>query len=121
MPKVKFIKEKKEVEVEPGANLRQVALREGIQLYPGIHGNWWANCHGIGGCASCRVHITKGIDNISPQGIREKVRLLTGPITFFARLGHEKDLRLACQARVNGDIEVETQPEVNWHGERFWG
>jgi ferredoxin len=30
-------------------------------------------------------------------------------------------LRLACQARVNGDVEVETQPEVNWHGERFWG
>ena len=35
------------------------------------------------------------------------------------RFGFE--LRLACQARVNGDIEVETQPGVNWHGERFWG
>ena len=120
MPKVKFVKEIKEVEVEPGANLRQVALREGVQLYPGIHKNWWANCHGFGHCASCRVQIIKGVENVSPQGFFEKFRLITGPITFFARLGHEKDLRLACQARVNGDIEVETQPEVNWHGERFW-
>ena len=39
----------------------------------------------------------------------------------FARLGHEKDLRLSCKTRVLGDIEVETHPQVNWHGERFWG
>ena len=119
MPKVKFVKEKKEVQVEPGANLRKVALKEGIELYPGIHK--YLNCMGFAQCASCRVQITKGIENVSPQGLFEKFRLLAGPITFFARLGHEKDLRLACQARVNGDIEVETQPEVNWHGERFWG
>jgi hypothetical protein len=65
--------------------------------------------------------VTKGVENVSSQGFFEKLRLLTGPFTFFARLGHEKELRLACQARVNGDIEVETQPGVNWHGERFWG
>jgi ferredoxin len=119
MPKIKFVKEKKEVEVEQGANLRQVAMREGIELYPGIH--QYVNCMGFGQCASCRVHVTKGVENVSRQGIFEKLRLIGGPITFFARLGHEKDLRLACQARINGDIEVETQPEVNWHGERFWG
>jgi ferredoxin len=119
MPKVKFVKEKKEVDVEPGANLRQVALRNGVELYPGIH--QYVNCMGFGQCASCRVHITKGVENLSHQGIFEKLRLIAGPITFFARLGHEQDLRLACQARVNGDIEVETQPAVNWHGERFWG
>jgi ferredoxin len=121
MPKVKFVREKKEVDIEPGANLRKVALQEGIELYPGIHKYWFANCHGLGNCASCRVQIRKGVENLSPQGIFEKLRLLLGPITFFARLGHEKDLRLACQARVMGDVEVETQPEVNWHGERFWG
>ena len=32
MPKVKFVREKKEVEVEPGANLRTVAINEGIEL-----------------------------------------------------------------------------------------
>ena len=121
MPKIKFVKEKKEVEVEPGANLRKVALREGIEIYPGLHKYFPFNCHGFGHCASCKVHVTKGLDNVSPQGFFEKLRLLLGPLTFFARLGHEKDLRLACQTRVNGDIEVETQPEMNLHGERFWG
>ncbi len=119
MPKVKFVKEKKEVEVEAGANLRKVALREGIQLYPGIH--QYVNCLGFAQCASCRVNITKGIENVSPQGLWEKFRLTVGPDTWFARLGHEKELRLACQTRVNGDIEVETQPEANLYGERFWG
>ncbi|MGQ0635533.1 MAG: ferredoxin [Planctomycetaceae bacterium] len=119
MPRIKFVKEKREIEVEPGANLRTAALKEGIPLYPGLHK--YVNCMGFGQCASCRVQIAKGLENVSPQGFFERLRLLLGPITFFARLGHEKDLRLACQTRVNGDIEVETQPEVNWHGERFWG
>src|SRR5438445_684235 len=119
MPKIKFVKEKKEVEVEPGANLRQVALKEGIQLYPGIHKNWWANCHGLGECASCRVYITKGIENVSPQGWWEKLRFLRGPFTFFARLGHEHELRLACKTRVHGDLVVETQPAMNLHRDQF--
>lgn len=118
MPKIKFVNEKKEVEVEPGANLRKVAMREGVQLYSGVH--QYVNCMGLGQCASCRVQITKGVENVSRQGIFEKLRLLLGPLTFFARLGHERDLRLACQARVNGDIEVETRPGMNLHGERFW-
>lgn len=119
MPKVKFINEKKEVEVPAGANLRKVAMNNGVQLYSGPH--QYLNCMGFGQCASCRVQIKKGIDNVSRQGIFEKLRLILGPITFFARMGHEQDLRLACQTRVNGDVEVETHPAVNWHGERFWG
>jgi hypothetical protein len=27
---------------------------------------------------------------------------------------------LSCQTTVHGDIEVETQPGFNWHGEKFW-
>jgi ferredoxin len=119
MPKIKFVNEKKEIEVEPGANLRKVALKEGIELYPGIHK--YVNCMGFAQCASCRVQITKGLENVSPQGWWEKLRLTVGPDTWFARLGHEQDLRLSCQVEVNGDIEVQTRPEPNWHGERFWG
>jgi ferredoxin len=36
-------------------------------------------------------------------------------------LGNEQQLRLACQAKVNGDVEVQTKPGLNWHGDRFWG
>ncbi len=119
MPSVKFVNEKKTIEVPEGANLRKEALKAGIELYPGVHRIF--NCHGLQQCASCRVIIKKGQENVSPQGLFEKLRLIAGPITYFARVGHENDLRLACATRVLGDIEVETQPGVNWHGERFWG
>lgn len=119
MPKIKFLKENKTIEVPAGANLRRAALKEGVNLYPGIHKIF--NCHGLGQCASCAVHVKKGEENVTPMGLLEKLRLLLGPITSLARIGHEKELRLACQTRVNGDIEVETKPEVNWHGDRFWG
>ena len=121
MPKIKFVNEKKEVEVEAGANLRMVALKEGIPLYPWPHNYWFSNCHGFGHCASCRVQITKGLENVDPPGWWEKFRLL-GPDTGMIRLGREKeDIRLSCKTTVNGDVEVMTQPEGNWHGERFWG
>lgn len=118
MPKVTFVKEKKTVEVEPGANLRKVAMREGVQLYWGPHK--YFNCMGFAGCASCRVSITKGVENLDPPGWWEKFRLMM-PDTGMANLGHENDMRLACQLQVNGDISVETQPDGNLYGERFWG
>ncbi|MCA9091950.1 MAG: (2Fe-2S)-binding protein [Planctomycetaceae bacterium] len=118
MPTIKFIKEKKSVEVPAGTNLRKAALREGADLYWGPHK--FFNCRGLGNCASCRVHIKKGLENVNKMGMFEYLRLLLGPVTFFARLGHEKDLRLACKVRVMGDVEVETQPEMNLHGEKFW-
>ena len=119
MPTIHFVKEKLKAECAPGENLRQVALREGVQLYPGLH--QYVNCMGMGSCASCRVHVTKGTENLSRQGWFEKLRLLLGPLTLFARLGNEQQLRLACQAKVNGDVEVQTKPGLNWHGDRFWG
>ena len=65
MPKVTFVKEKRTIEVPEGANLRSEALKNGIQVHPGIHKNWFANCHGLGQCASCCVQITKGDENVS--------------------------------------------------------
>jgi hypothetical protein len=67
------------------------------------------------------VLIKKGRENVSPQGWFEKLRLIAGPLTFFFRLNREDELRLACRTRVYGDIEVETQPSMNLHGEKFWG
>ncbi len=118
MPTVTFVNEKKSIDVPAGANLRREAMKAGIQLYPGIHK--YLNCQGLGGCCSCRVVVKKGLENCSQQSLLEKASMLTNPLAFFARLGHEKDLRLACQMRVNGDIEVETKPPVNWHGENYW-
>ncbi|HEY4262779.1 MAG TPA: hypothetical protein VGM98_21650 [Schlesneria sp.] len=119
MPTITFVKEKKTVEVPVGANLRKEALKAGVQLYPFPHN--YLNCMGFGMCHSCRVTIKKGVENVSPQGIFEKASMnIINPLTFFARLGNEKTLRLACQMQVNGDVEVETKPPMNWHGENYW-
>jgi ferredoxin len=122
MPSVKFVTEKKTIEVPSGSNLRKEALKAGIEVYPGIHKHFLFNCHGFGHCASCCVRIKKGQENVSPQTLFERMRMILGLFTSNARKGHEKELRLACRTRVLGDIEVETKPDImNLHGERFWG
>jgi len=102
MPTITFTSEKKEIQVPAGANLRTEALRAGVQLYPGVHKI--LNCHGLGQCGSCRVLITKGMENASRKGFMESARLAVS----LAYIGNEQTMRLACQTRVNGDITVET-------------
>ena len=80
MPLVKFIKENKEIEVPEGANLRKEAIKAGINVHQGVNGfgaaiNKFMNCHGLGQCGTCRVKITKGMENTSPMGMIEKVPL----------------------------------------------
>ena len=112
MPKINFTREKRVVECDPGAKLRDVAIENGIQLYPGI--KRLLNCRGFGQCGECRVHVTSGRENLAPKTLREKFRIA---VSWF-QFGHEDEVRLACQARVQGDCDVYTQPEFNWFGER---
>jgi ferredoxin len=114
MPTITFSNEKKEIQVPPGANLRKEALQAGVQLYPGIHK--LANCHGFGTCGSCRVLVTKGMENTSPKGLIESARLAVS----LAYIGNESTMRLACQTQVNGDITVTTCPGLNLYGENFF-
>ena len=111
---IKFVNEKKEIQVPDGSNLRKEALRAGVGLYPGI--NKVVNCHGFGQCGSCRVLITKGMDNASPMGFIERMRLKMS----MAYIGNENTMRLACQTQVNGDLEVQTKPSLNLYGENFF-
>ena len=106
MPKVKFLRENVELDVPEGANLRKAALRANIQIYNGIHK--YLNCRGNALCGSCAVLIKGGKENCSPLGFREKLRLLMSYLT----IGHEGEVRLACQTRVRGDVQVETTPRL---------
>ena len=119
MPTIKFLNEKKTVEVEPGANLRKVAIKEGIQIYGFPHN--YVNCMGLGQCASCRVLIKKGMENVTAAGWWERFRWYLDPMALFTWLGREKEMRMACKVCVKGDIEVETRPSMNLGGEKFWG
>jgi ferredoxin len=114
MPKVTLPKEKKEIEVAAGANLRESLQREGIEVYAGL--SRYVNCFGHSMCGECRVLVTKGMENLSKPSLIENGKLAT----MLATLGNEKTMRLSCCCQVNGDVTVETRPELNLSGEVFW-
>jgi ferredoxin len=125
MPKVIFVNEKREIEVPAGSNLRKEARKAGIA----IHGMALSllnpvtqvlNCMGNGMCGTCRVLVKKGMENLSPKTFMEKVNLTAHPESMLVAIGHEEEIRLACQVTVNGDCTVETHPSINWDGENFW-
>ncbi len=128
MPTVKFVKEKKEIEVPEGTPVRTAAIQAGVNVHQGINGigagiNQVINCHGLGQCGTCRVLITKGIENASPMAMMEKAKFavpVPDPLPCFAYIGNEATMRLACSAKVLGDMEVETGPELDLFGENFF-
>jgi ferredoxin len=86
-----------------GANLRQVLLKQGINIHNGAAQA--INCRGIGTCGTCAVRVE---GKISPMEWREQARLSLPP--------HQKgrDRRLSCQVKVLGDVTV-----TKYDG--FWG
>src|ERR1700746_3535349 len=107
MPKVVFVKEKKEIEVPVGANLREEARKAGIEVYQGL--SRYLNCFGHGTCGTCKVLVKKGMENLSPKGVMEKLTLFR----MMSAIGFEKEMRLCCQCTVSGDCTVETRPGLN--------
>lgn len=101
MPTVKA--EGKTFECESGENLRQVLLRNGVNLYNGSAAA--INCHGFGTCGTCAVQVEGPVSEMS---WREQARLSLPPHKA------ERDRRLACQLQVLGDVTV-----TKYDG--FWG
>ncbi|WP_216910735.1 2Fe-2S iron-sulfur cluster-binding protein [Synechococcus sp. CCY 0621] len=102
MPVIRFVREQRDVECYPGENLREVALREGIELY-GLKGRL-GNCGGCGQCITCFVEVVEGGgDNaLTEQTSVELMKLKRRPQTW----------RLACQALVQKSVMVLTRPQV---------
>ena len=128
MPIVKFTNENIEIEVGPGENLRTAAIQAGINLYAKGEGliataKKNLNCHGLGMCGTCRVLVTKGMENTNSMGAMETFRFhcpLPDPLPCMAYINNEDNMRLACCTTFNGDIEVETTPPLNLFGENFF-
>lgn len=98
MTTIKFKKENKEVVAANGANLREKALQNGIDLYT-LRGKLM-NCGGYGQCGTCIVEIVEGMENLSEPTDFEKRKLKKKPDNY----------RLSCQTLVNGPITVNTKP-----------
>ena len=93
----------KSFECESGSNLRRVLLENGVDLY---NGNAKViNCRGIGSCGTCAVHIE---GNVSETNWRDRTRRSLPPHS------PTRNLRLACQTLVIGDVAV-----TKFDG--FWG
>ena len=69
------------------------------------------------------MSIAKGMENTNKMGLWEKFKFrvpFPDPLHCLHYIGHEDTMRLACQTKVQGDIEVETGPEMNLFGEMFF-
>lgn len=88
---------------EQGANLRKVLLANGVELYNGQ--STVINCRGIGTCGTCAVQIEGAV---SAANWKDRTRRSLPPHN------PDRDLRLACQTQVLGDIQV-----TKYDG--FWG
>ena len=106
MPVIRFVREGRDVECYPGENLREVALREGIELY-GLKGRL-GNCGGCGQCITCFVDVVPAgtATSLSPRTGVEERKLLRRPQTW----------RLACQALVEQSVLVVTRPQAGEAG-----
>ena len=100
MATIRFIREGVEVHSRPGENLRDLIIREKLQLYglKGILGN----CAGAGQCSTCFVSIEGGNKNaLSPLTIVEEDKLKNRP----------ENWRLACQSLINSSTVILTKPQ----------
>ena len=102
MPVIRFVREGRDVECYPGENLREVARREGIELY-GLKGQL-GNCGGCGQCITCFVSVVdeNGADALTARTAVEESKLRRRP----------QEWRLACQALVEKSVMVLTRPQV---------
>lgn len=110
MPVIRFLREGRDVECYPGENLRDVALREGIELY-GLKGKL-GNCGGCGQCITCFVDVR----GAAPQALSE---LTVVELQKLRR--RPQSWRLACQSLVQGSLVVLTRPQTGLsNGEAAW-
>ena len=101
MPTVHF--RDQAIDCPAGTILRDVLLEAGESPHNGLANS--ANCRGLGTCGTCAVEIDGPVRS---RTVREQWRLGFPP--------HDADsgLRLACQTRVEGDLEVRKY-------DGFWG
>ncbi len=95
MPKVTIRPKNIVVEAPEGTTIMEAAQLAGYY--------WPTTCGGEGRCTTCACVILSGMEQLSPRGPSEE-RVLAeerGPSV------HEKPIRLAGQAQLHGDVEVE--------------
>ena len=113
MPKVTFVNENVVADVEAGTSIRNAAKSVNINTNLGVNG--------MG--AGINKFVTEGMENTNEPGLLEKKCFnlpFPDPLPALAYTEHPDTMRLACKCTINGDITVETGPEVNLFGDNFF-
>ena len=95
MPRVTIRPKDIVIEVPDGVTIMKAAQDAGYY--------WPTTCGGEGRCTTCACVVVSGMEHLSPRG-RSEERVLVderGPGVL------EQAVRLACQAQVHGEVEVE--------------
>jgi 2Fe-2S ferredoxin len=95
VPKIKILPLERVIEAAEGATIMEAAHEYGLY--------WPTTCGGEGICTSCACTIEDGEANLEPIGRGE---LKTLAEEFSEAAVRARRLRLACQARVHGDVTV---------------
>jgi ferredoxin, 2Fe-2S len=83
------------IEAQDGSSIMEAANAQGLY--------WPTTCGGQGECTTCAGVITSGGDHLSEMGRSERKSLLENR----GAAALNKPIRLCCQARVYGDVEVQ--------------
>ncbi|UCD17430.1 MAG: (2Fe-2S)-binding protein [Candidatus Zixiibacteriota bacterium] len=95
MPRILFLNDETVAEVPEGASILEAALDNGVSINN--------DCGANGACGTCHVFIDEGLDNVTAmEGDEAELLEMVEGATGRSRL--------ACQARILGDIIV-TIPE----------
>ncbi|WP_141731230.1 2Fe-2S iron-sulfur cluster-binding protein [Oligoflexus tunisiensis] len=92
MPRILFTPAQKFAEVDPNTKILLAGRKAGVNVRFGC-----ASCR----CGTCGVKITEGADQLSPMKTDEEKLLKR------LKLPLDGTVRLACQARINGDCEID--------------
>jgi len=95
MPKVTILPLERVIEAAEGATIMEAAHEHGLY--------WPTTCGGQGICTSCACTIEDGESRLEPIG-RSELKTLSEELGEAAV--RSRRLRLACQARVRGDVTV---------------
>ena len=100
MTTIRFIREGVDIQCKPGENLRELVIKEKLQLY-GLKG-LIGNCGGVGQCSTCFVSVEGGMKNsLSPITVVEEQKLKNRPDNW----------RLACQTLIKSSAIILTKPQ----------
>ena len=100
MTTIRFIREGVDIQCKPGENLRELVIKEKLQLY-GLKG-LLGNCGGVGQCSTCFIAVEGGTNNsLSPLTAVEETKLR----------GRPDNWRLACQTLIKSSAIILTKPQ----------